>query len=574
MKKTFRPNFISLETSLVSLPSSLNPNPELSTVGGFALVLDKDNRVVGTLTDGDIRRFDSGRSRNEQQISARDLMNSNFIRVSSDHSPIEMASQVLEQLSKRQLQNEFPITYIPVLTHSGQYESLIHISHLSPFLEELTRQIVIIGQGFVGITMAMAMVNKGLKVLAIEHDEIQVNNIRRLMPNVQEPQLREILQANIGKNYFIENLSLSALNRNPLFGRRIMIICVGTPRVGDKIVLDELFASCEELAQSIQLGDMIVVRSTVPVGTTRKIARIIEKTSDLRAGVDFNLVYAPERTVEGNAINEVIRLPQLVAGLSETCSKAAVTFFSPWVANVISMENLEACELAKLSSNAYRDVTFAFSNEIAKIASLFNVDINKMIANANSGYSRNAIPNPSPGVGGPCLTKDSYMLSDSFDPSVIGAARQVNENMINFCVKRITELSRRYGNTVLVIGIAFKGNPPTNDVRHSTSIEIIRGLQQATIEVSCLDAVVNETQIKKSGLIPFRDSKKDIKMICILNNHPNNKEILQALLIEEQKNTNGKIAIFDPWNCLDSGDLPSNFKLEISTLSTTREIHT
>jgi nucleotide sugar dehydrogenase len=572
MNKGYRANEINFDAPFEQLQTSLKANFEERTVGGFALVINANNQVIGTLTDGDIRKFSLNRGF-KNNLSAQDVMNSNFVRVSSNTSPIQMATQIVDQLSKRPIRNEFPITYIPVLDFLGKQESLIHISHLSPYLDEITRQIVIVGQGFVGITLAMAMVNKGMKVVAVENNPEQFEKIINLMPKVHEPQLHEILKNNIEKNYIIKNKSLLEIERSPLFGRRIVIVCVGTPRVNGEIILTQLYDSCKEIAKSLQQGDIVIIRSTVPVGTSRDIARVIESTSEMRVGVDFHLIYAPERTVEGNAINEVVKLPQLVAGITDNCAKVAVTFFSPWVANVIRMENLEACELAKLSSNAYRDVTFAFANEIARIASQFDIDINKMIANANSGYSRNSIPNPSPGVGGPCLTKDSYMLSKSSELSVIGAGRKVNESMIKFCVDKIFDMSQRYGKHVLVIGLAFKGNPPTNDIRHSSSVEIVRELQEKGLRISNIDAVAQPAELESSKLHPYTDQETDIRLYCLLNNHLENQTILHEILKKQKKLLKSQeIAIFDPWNCVDVGDIPGDFNLEISSLSKTWRI--
>jgi nucleotide sugar dehydrogenase len=262
----------------------------------------------------------------------------------------------------------------------------------------------------------------------------------------------------------------------------------------------------------------------------------------------------------------VTRLPQLVSGLTDECSKLVANFFSGWVSNVIQMENLEACEMAKLVSNAYRDSIFAFANEMAQIASKNNLDINRIILNANAGYARNTIPMPSPGVGGPCLTKDSYMLVSNHELSMVFQSRKINESMIDFSVKRILSLVEELGDNIVIIGAAFKGTPPTNDLRNSTPVDIARALIGISKRVAILDAVATDKEILAQGLHPFKLGEFIPNVICILNNHPDNKELLKTILTSVEGKSGLRIGVFDPWNLTNESDLLGTRTL-VSTLS-------
>jgi len=150
-----------------------------------------------------------------------------------------------------------------------------------------------------------------------------------------------------------------------------------------------------------------MLRSTVPVGTTRKqVIPVLEHYSGLAAGSGFHIAFCPERTVEGQAIQELSSLPQIVGGLTEACTEKAVSFWSTLTDTVVRVDALEAAELVKLINNSYRDLSFAFANEFALLADRYNIDATRLIAAANEGYPRDKIPRPSPGVGGYCLTKD------------------------------------------------------------------------------------------------------------------------------------------------------------------------
>ena len=564
-KDAFKASVVKQDSTWSSIRPFMNADKKSGALGGFLVVTDSEEVVVGTITDGDLRKIMEKADSNLDILSAGEIMNSDFIYVFAGMTPKDMGLQVLEQLKKREIKNEFPITYIPVLNREKKLHSLFHISNLLGVLDELTRQIVIFGQGFVGLTLAMAMVKSGLRINAVEKNPEIYMAIRNLRPHVHEPQLFELLSKYLDVRYFITNQELTELKRLPLLGRRTYIIAVGTPKSGQSVDLSQIESAVAEISLSLRFGDLVILRSTVPIGTTRRISEIFREKSGLNAGLDFHIAYAPERTVEGDAIAEVTKLPQLVSGLTEECSKEVSNFFSGWISNVVRMESLEACEMAKLTSNAYRDVTFAFSNELSKIAATYNLDINRLIISANIGYTRNAIPMPSPGVGGPCLTKDSYMLVSDKADSMIHKSRLMNEGMIDFSINRILRLTEKCGDDILIIGAAFKGIPATNDLRNSTSVEIARGLTNESKRVQVIDAIASQSDIEIAELSIYDDVLFRPNVICILNNHPENRIIFRSVL--KQVGKKGlRIGVFDPWNTLVESDF-LNKNILISTLS-------
>ena len=136
-----------------------------------------------------------------------------------------------------------------------------------------------------------------------------------------------------------------------------------------------------------------MLRSTVPLGTTRKVViPVLEKKSSLEVGKDFHIAFTPERTIEGNAMQELYSLPQIVGGYSEECTKKAIDFWGGLTSTVVKVPSIEAAELVKLANNTFRDLSFAFSNNLSMLADKFNINTHELIIAANKGYSRNPIP--------------------------------------------------------------------------------------------------------------------------------------------------------------------------------------
>ena len=172
----------------------------------------------------------------------------------------------------------------------------------------------------------------------------------------------------------------------------------------------------KELSKFLKKGDLIIFRSTLPIGTTNNILiPIINKFSNLLVGVDVSVAFAPERTVEGAALRELKENPQIIGGYDDLSTSKALSFFNNFSPTVIKVSSLEAAELCKLLDNSYRDNRFAFINQFIPLAEKLKIDLSNVVDAVNQGYSRNNLPKPSPSVGGTCLYKDPHILSEVFD---------------------------------------------------------------------------------------------------------------------------------------------------------------
>ncbi len=306
-----------------------------------------------------------------------------------------------------------------------------------------------------------------------------------------------------------------------------------------------------------------MLRSTVPTGTTRQIViPRLEQLSSLSAGEHFNVAFAPERTIEGRAMQELRTLPQVIGGYTPACLRNAAQFWARLTSSVVQVASLEAAELVKLANNTFRDLSFAFANELALMADASNVDAFDLIRAANEGYPRNPIPLPSPGVGGYCLTKDPILFGCSPqglrpDPTLGRAGRDVNERAALYPLTALKRFTERLGKplsalSVLIIGVAFKGEPETSDLRGSTSLDVARALSGQVARLQGWDAVVTPEDIEDHGLEPVTgldDAIRAADAVLILNNHRLNIDS------EAWIQPRGKRLVFDGWNQLDAAEI-------------------
>jgi nucleotide sugar dehydrogenase len=269
------------------------------------------------------------------------------------------------------------------------------------------------------------------------------------------------------------------------------------------------------------------------------------------------LAFTPERTVEGQAVQELSSLPQIVGGLTNRCAELASAFWQTLTDSVVRVDSLEAAELVKLINNSYRDLSFAFANGLALLADRFNLDAARIINSANEGYPRNPIPKPSPGVGGYCLSKDPFLYAAVDREAGHGLlsyhGRTVNQLAGHYPVQIVSRFAERLRRplselTVLLVGIAFKGWPETNDLRGSTSVDVGRELVRHGCEVLGYDAVVDDIAIQNLGIKPVAllEATSRCDALLILNNHPAN--VLDGMIARLQ----GRNALlFDGWSQLD-----------------------
>lgn len=417
------------------------------------------------------------------------------------------------------------------------------------------------GLGYVGLTLSIVLAENNFKVVGFEKDKKKINSLNLGKVYLHEPNINLRFKEQFNKNLFLSK-------EDNKHNSSTHIICVGTPinKKTKKIITNPFSKIIQSICNNIKKNDLIIVRSTVPIGFCRDyVIPIIEKKTKLMAGIDFHISFAPERTIEGNALDELILNPQIIGAYSKECLKKSSSFFEKFCKSISLVDTIETAEMCKLVDNTFRDVSFGYSNEISILADKFAINIHNVIDACNRNYERNNIPKPSPGVGGPCLTKDPYIMSLSankknYETTMILSARKVHDKIINHCVSKIKKyLIKKNKYNILFCGLAFKGNPETNDVRDSTTIELIENLKKKTkCSIYVHDYVVKDIEIIKYGYKPFKITKriKNLDAIIISNNHKK-YSVLDFNNIIQSKD---KVLIFDCWKILKNHKFQKNIK--------------
>ena len=287
--------------------------------------------------------------------------------------------------------------------------------------------------------------------------------------------------------------------------------------------------------------------------------KILENGSKLKCGIDFYYGYIPERLVEGDALNELKTIPQLISGQTDECLKrvqAICNFFFP---KTIKLKSCAEAEIIKLATNSVRDLNFAFANEISRISNIYNLSGFEVIKKANQDYPRNNIAKPSVGVGGFCLPKDPFifkkLLKNKNDGYRLSVSREVNSLATMENLKRVIKIKNKYLKNkkikILIMGISFKGTPETIDIRNSVSLNLGLQLQKYKFHnVSFLDVMGKKIKDRfklKIKLCNDKDlNKQDI--ILLTNNNPLYKDIVYSKL---KNNTKAKKIIYDFTDMLD-----------------------
>jgi nucleotide sugar dehydrogenase len=299
--------------------------------------------------------------------------------------------------------------------------------------------VAIIGLGYVGTCIAVTLACRGMQVVAVDIDATLTEELNQGRSRFQEPALAEMVRAGLSAGRL-----RATTDPDAVAAADVVLITVGTPVRDDGSLADgQLRLACEALAGHLRRGQLVVVKSTVPPGTTRGLVAPLLEASGLKAGADFHLAFTPERLAEGAALRELSTLPIVVGGLGAADAAAADAFWRRALGvETIILGTVEAAEIVKLADNWWIDVNIAMANELAKYCALYRVDSLEVIAAANTLPKGGGMVNillPSVGVGGSCLTKDPLMVRESaaqrgLEIVTAGAAREVTAGMPEYAV--------------------------------------------------------------------------------------------------------------------------------------------
>ncbi|PWC43545.1 nucleotide sugar dehydrogenase [Azospirillum sp. TSO22-1] len=388
------------------------------------------------------------------------------------------------------------------------------------------RNVCVLGLGYVGMTLAVAMADAGFQVHGVEIRGDILDKLAHGLPHFHEPGLAERLRHVLGRGRFSFGRTPECEHRHSVY-----IITVGTPldRMG-RVRTDMIEAATRQVAECLNDGDMVILRSTVKLGTTRGVVKPILDASGKR----FDIAFCPERTLEGQALVELEQLPQIIGAESMDVAARASQIFGFLTPTTVKVSTPETAELIKLVDNTYRDVTFAFSNEIARLCNSLEISAAEVVRAGKLGYPRTNLPLPGP-VGGPCLEKDPHILIEGarehgVELEITAAGRHVNEAQPHEVAGFLHSLANSMQGfprepTISLMGLAFKGRPETDDLRGTMAKPVFDELRARfpAARWRGFDAVVAPEQIRAFGLEPAASMDGAVRganLAVILNNHP------------------------------------------------------
>lgn len=333
-------------------------------------------------------------------------------------------------------------------------------------------RVSVIGLGYIGLPTAAVIASRGVEVLGVDVSEHAVNTINQGKIHIVEPDLDMLVQAAVTTGKLKASLTPEPAEA--------FMIAVPTPFTDNKSPdLSYIRAALENIAPVIAKGNLIVLESTSPVGTTDKISAWLgELRPDLVMPhqdpdkADVYIAHCPERVLPGRVLQELVSNDRIIGGITERCAQKAVSLYNLFVRGECLLTNARTAEMAKLTENSFRDVNIAFANELSMICDHLKINVWELIKLANR-HPRVNILSPGPGVGGHCIAVDPWFIVDSApeQAQIIRKAREINDSKPHYVINKIKQAADQFKKPVIAcLGLAFKAD--IDDLRESPALDI------------------------------------------------------------------------------------------------------
>ncbi|KIA96299.1 UDP-N-acetyl-D-mannosaminuronic acid dehydrogenase [Flavobacterium sp. KMS] len=383
-------------------------------------------------------------------------------------------------------------------------------------------EVVMIGLGYIGLPTAALIASKNIRVLGVDINPIVVDTINRGKIHIVEPQL-DIAVENAVKAGFLKAATA------PVEASTYLIV-VPTPFKGrNEPDISFVQAATKSIIPILKKGDLYIIESTSPIGTTEKMRDFIfSERPELEGFLD--IAYCPERVLPGNVMYELVYNDRVIGGIDDKSTEKAIAFYSRFVQSKLHATNARTAEMCKLVENSSRDVQIAFANELSLICDKANINVWELIALANK-HPRVNILQPGSGVGGHCIAVDPYFLVSTYplESKIINTAREINNFKSFWCAEKIQstklkfELKHGRKASIALMGLAFK--PNIDDLRESPAKYIVQKVLQDDNNGEYFIVEPNITEHKVFKLTNYEEAARSADIIVFLVNHKEFKEI-------------------------------------------------
>jgi UDP-N-acetyl-D-mannosaminuronic acid dehydrogenase len=387
---------------------------------------------------------------------------------------------------------------------------------------EVNGKVCVLGLGYIGLPTAALLANRGYEVIGVDINEEVVDIINSGKIHIKEPGLDTFVYAAIESKRFKAYTKPKEAD--------IFIIAVPTPfyKNGYDVPtpnIDYVMSATKSIAPYLQTGNIIILESTSPVGTTEKIAQLLkELRPDLFSDEDalVFIAHCPERVLPGKIMRELVENDRIVGGIDETSSIKVAEFYKTFVSGEVLITDSKTAELCKLVENSFRDVNIAFANELSIICDKFGIDVWELRELANR-HPRVNILYPGVGVGGHCIAVDPwFIVADAKNEAkLIRTAREVNNYKTEWVIEKIKneslkfEMENKRKPKIACMGLAFK--PDIDDLRESPALYIARRLKAENVDILAVEPNIKEC--KEFKLVGYKDAIKKADIIAFLVAH-------------------------------------------------------
>ena len=376
-------------------------------------------------------------------------------------------------------------------------------------------EVVTIGLGYIGLPTSALIASHGANVLGVDINQHVVDTINEGKIHIVEPDLDKIVSAAVSKGNLKASTKASSAE--------VFLIVVPTPFKGNhEPDISFVEAATNGIIPLLKKGDLYIIESTSPVGTTEKMQKLIyEARPELKDAI--YIAYCPERVLPGNVMHELVHNDRVIGGVNKLSTEKAKSFYAKYVKGELHKTNARTAEMCKLTENSSRDVQIAFANELSLICDKAAINVWDLIRLANR-HPRVNILQPGAGVGGHCIAVDPYFIISDYpiESRIIGMAREINNYKASWCVEKTKsnmlkfELEHGYKPLVALMGLAFKSN--IDDLRESPASYIT----QKVIQSDQHNIMVVEPNIKnhsKFKLINYIEAYEKADIIVFLVAH-------------------------------------------------------
>lgn len=340
---------------------------------------------------------------------------------------------------------------------------------------QLNKSICVVGLGYIGLPSAALLANRGYKVRGVDVSREVVETINKGDIHIIEPDLDAFVHSAVHSGHLKASLEADTAD--------IFMLAVPTPFQNGYIPnIDYVLDATRSIAGVVKAGDLVILESTSPVGTTEKVVEVLQEL-----GVDttdVHIAHCPERVLPGHIMRELVENDRIVGGITREASEKVAEFYRSFVTGEVITTDARTAEMAKLTENSFRDVNIAFANELSILCDKFSIDVWELIRLANR-HPRVNILQPGTGVGGHCIAVDPWFIvhEGGDDAKMIRSAREINTRKTLWAAGKVVEKAEEFlvqhGRAPLVacMGLAFK--PNIDDLRESPALELYNRLQES-----------------------------------------------------------------------------------------------